>query len=120
MIFCNSKWGGQARHDHQAVEEVRECYQAARDEAAGTPVWQCGWLLEGRYDDGSRYTFPCEAPARFTPERAEGSYACTRGHDHIPAEVRYAEGWDYAADEDEAELLRRHGTQAVAMNGGAI
>jgi hypothetical protein len=117
VIFCNSKWSARpGRHDHQDTATVRACYQAARDEARGIQVWACTWLLEGRYDDGSTYTFECGAPTR---ESADG-YACDHGHDYVTPEARAAQGWDYAADEGEAELLRRYGTQAVAMNGGSI
>lgn len=119
VIHCNSKWSGRAeRHDHRDVATVRACFQAARDEAAGMLVWPCTWLLEGRYDDGSTYTFECGAPTREV--NSLGCYACDHGHDYVPAEVRAAQGWDYAADEGEAALLRQHGVQAVAMNGGSI
>jgi hypothetical protein len=120
VIFCNSKWMGRERHDHQDVAQVRSCYQAAQDVARGTEVWPCTWLLEGRYDDGSRFTFECGSPSRLTPEHGEGSYACESGHDHVPAEVRLEQGWDYAEDAEEAMRLRRNGVQAVAMNGGSI
>lgn len=118
MIICNSRWSGKERHAHTTVGEVRLCFEAARDEAKGIPVWECGWLLEGRYDDGSTYAYPCELPARYTDDR--GSYACAGGHDFVPTQVRMEQGWDYAADEDEACLLRRYGTDAVAMNGSSI
>lgn len=120
VIFCNSKWMGRERHSHEVVTQVRSCYQAARDMTQGIRAWPCTWLLEGRYDDGSKFTFECDAPTRFTPERGEGSYACESGHDHVPAQVRWEQGWDYAEDAEEASRLRRNGVQAVAMNGGAI
>lgn len=118
VIFCDSKWLGKDRHSHRTAAEVRECYLAAHDKAAGTEVWECGWLLEGRYDDGTTYAYPCDAPTRYTDEH--GSYECLSGHGHVPAEVRQAEGWDYASDAEEAAYLRRNGVDAVSALGDSI
>lgn len=115
VIFCNSGWDGLERHDHQTVAEVQACYQAAADVKAGTPVWRCGWLMEGRYDDGSKYSYPCEAQTRYTDDR--GSYECTAGHSHVPVEIRMEQGWDYAGDEGEAYLLAKAGVMPVRMDG---
>ena len=115
VIFCNSGWDGQERHEHASVAEVQECYQAAHDVMRGVEVWRCGWLLEGRYDDGSRYSYPCEAPTRYVGDR--GGYECTAGHNHVPVEVRMEQGWDYAGDEGEAYLLGRAGVLPVGMDG---
>jgi hypothetical protein len=52
--------------------------------------------------------------------RPSGVWACEAGHEHVCAEVRNAEGWDYAHDEVEAALVRRDGTDAVAMDDGSI
>lgn len=120
VIFCRSNWMGRERHEHRTVAEVRSCCEAARDAAAGIEVWPCTWLLEGRYDDGSKFAYECGAPSRLTPERGEGSYACEAGHDHVPAQVRWEQCWDYAEDADEAARLSRNGTRPVAMNGGPI
>lgn len=117
-IVCRSDWNGQDKHSHRTVEEVHACYRAKHDVAKGIEVWACGWLMEGRYDDGSKFTYPCEAPTRYVGGR--GSFECAAGHDHVPAEVRYEQGWDYASDEEEAHYLRSHGIDAVAMNGGSI
>jgi hypothetical protein len=117
VINCNSKWNGADRHQHENVAEVRECFQAAADEKRGIRVWPCSWLLEGRYDDGSVFTYECRAPTRYTDER--DSYACTRGHDHTPAEVRVEQGWDYAEDAQEAAQLARAGVRPVPMSAEA-
>jgi hypothetical protein len=120
VIFCNSKWSHTPdRHEHRSVDEVRACFEAALAEAAGTDVWPCGWLMEARYSDGSRYSLPCEAPTRFTDDR--GSFECAAGHSHVPAQVRWEQGWDYAEDAEEAAYLRgRVGIDAVAMDGTGI
>ena len=49
----------------------------------------------------------CGAPVTET----DRGWTCARGHGHVYAEVRYAEGWDYAEDAGEAELLARAGTE---------
>lgn len=120
VIFCDSKWTGQGayRHDHETVAEVRDCYAAARDENDGKQVWPCDWLLEGRYDDGSKFAYPCGTPARFLDE--DGSFTCVNGHEHISQRVRAELGWEYAEDEDEASRLRGLGIDAVGLDGGSI
>jgi hypothetical protein len=115
VIWCNSRWSCKGlKHAHRTADEVRLCYQAAIDERAGMEVWPCSWLLEGRYDDGSAFTYECMLPTRYTDGR--GSYQCDGGHDHVPAQVRYEQGWDYCT-EDEAEGLMRAGTVPVGMDG---
>lgn len=116
MIWCDSKWSFKGlKHVHRTVAEVKACFEAARTEKLGTEVWPCSWLLEGRYDDSSAYTYECGLPTVYTDRR--GSYRCIGGHDHVPAEVRYEQGWDYAADAGEAALLAKAGTRPVAMDG---
>ena len=118
VILCNSKWSHEPeRHTHPTVERVMLCYAAARDEARGMMVWPCTWLLEGRYDDGSKFTYECRLPTRYDAEAQDGSYACAGGHDFVPPETRYEQGWDYAADEGEAILLGRAGVRPVQMDG---
>lgn len=117
-IVCNSKWNGQERHDHRTVAGVRACFEAAHDVARGIEVWPCGWLMEGRYDDGSIYTYPCEAPTRYTD--GQGSFECAAGHNHSPAWVCEQQGWTYAEDEEEAKRLRGLGVDVVSMRGDSI
>lgn len=114
VIFCNSSLYGRDRHQHQTTAEVQECYQAAQDLAKGIDVWPCSWLVEGAYDDGTKYTDDCNAPTRYTDDR--GSYECTAGHSHVPADICQEQGWDYA-DEDEAAGLMRNGVRPVRMDG---
>lgn len=114
-IRCNSKWAGKDRHEHRTIAEVQACFRAALDEANGVQVWECGWLLEGRYDDGSIYTFECGAPSRFTDEH--GSYKCEAGHDHIALVVQAARGIAYASDLEEARGLAKNGVVPLTMAG---
>lgn len=108
--------GNSAKHEsggpmaHASVEAVRACCQ---DKTIGACTWnvlidtedgpmavECGglmWLLA----DGRGYT-------------------CEFGHERIYDEVRKDEGWDYAADPEEAGLLAGRGVTPVAMNGGPI
>ena len=118
VIFCRSKWLGQERHEHGTVAEVKACAMAARDEARGIQVWPCSWLLEGRYDDWSIFTYPCGAPTRYTDAR--GSYACEGGHDHIALEVQAEMGIAYTDDPAEAAGLRKAGVQPLTMAGAAF
>jgi len=111
-IRCRSGWEG-CTGQHESAIEVKSCFQAKADGA-----WPCSWLMEGRYDDGSLFTFACDAPTRCTDD--EGSYECDRGHSHVPAEVRNRQGWDYAEDHEEALQMVKAGVRPVAMDGTAI
>jgi hypothetical protein len=111
-IVCRSGWEG-CNGGHNVAADVKACFEAKRDGA-----WPCTWLIEGRYDDGSKFTRNCGAPTRYTDE-ARGIYECSAGHDHVPAQVRAAEGWDYAEDGDEAKRLTFHGTEPRTMAGQA-
>jgi hypothetical protein len=118
VIWCNSKWSHKGlRHTHRTVDEVTSCCKAAADERAGTEVWPCSWLLEGRYDDGTPYTYECMLPTRFTG--TDGSYQCIGGHDFVPAQTRFEQGWDYTDDPEEALGLMKHGVRPVQANGQA-
>jgi hypothetical protein len=117
-IRCNSKFAGQERHDHENLLKVQACFRAAQDEAKGIAVWQCSWLLEGRYDDWSIFTYPCEAPTRYTDAR--GSYECEAGHDHIALEVQYEMGIAYTDDPQEAAGLIKAGVRPLTMAGASF
>lgn len=78
----------------------------------------CGWVMNMGVDpeDGEPMLMEC-GHALHVSERG---WRCDNGHEHVTAQVRQMEGWDYAADEEEATLLRKYGVDAVAMNGGSI
>jgi hypothetical protein len=115
-IRCSSGWPA-CPGSHETVGQVKACY-----EAAATPdAWPCTWLMEGRYDDMSIFTYDCGAATTYTEnERGvrDGRYECTRGHNHIPMEIMAAQGMAYASDDDEAIQLRRVGVQPLEMSGG--
>ncbi|HET6286473.1 MAG TPA: hypothetical protein VFG15_06950 [Amycolatopsis sp.] len=97
---------------HATVAAVRACYLARE-------IWPCGWQT-GRVnpEDGEQYVVECDGLTWYLPD--DRGYACEHGHTHIYAEVRQLEGWDYAADPEEAGLLAGRGIQPAAMNGGGI
>ncbi|GAA2679024.1 MULTISPECIES: hypothetical protein [Actinosynnema] len=110
--------GNRSRHTdgkpvvHASVDAVRACCLA--DE-----VWACRWLVARfNHEDGEEYVVECGGLSWHLPD--DRGHTCEHGHDHIYADVREREGWDYAADPDEAGLLAGRGVHPVAMNGGAI
>lgn len=98
---------GNCGNTHFAVATVRDCF-------AGT-TWPCTWLVEV-WREGECYPQECGA-ASWENERG---YECEAGHSHVYAEVRDREGWDYASDAEEAEMMRRNGLDAVGPDGGSI
>ncbi|WP_217231388.1 hypothetical protein [Streptomyces anulatus] len=72
----------------------------------------CGVLVADRDEDGPT-TYECRALVRHT----NSGYSCARGHAHTYAEVRASEGWDYASDPVEAEILAQSGVIGVRADG---
>lgn len=105
---------GNCKKTHRSVEAVRRCY-------AGE-AYPCGWQWEERdrwgvvYDENGPVIHECEALAWDTGR----ALVCEDGHEHVWAEARAAEGWDYAEDADEARRLARVGVASVGMDGGSI
>lgn len=88
----------------------------------------CGWAVErlvGGYwvddEDGpwfieaERIVEECGATAT---EDARG-WSCEAGHSHVFAEVRHAEGWEYAEDAEEARRLTMAGVAPCDLVTGA-
>ena len=107
------------RRERPPIREVAQAITAKRQAALHVPGGgRRGQPLRLRpeHEDGP-VTFECRLPTRFTPERGEGSYACIGGHDHVPAEIRYDEGWDYTDDPAEAAGMMGHGVYPVQPDG---
>lgn len=107
---------GKCKDGHGSVAAVKACY-------AGATVSACTWLVErwfhsGDPDDGGyQAVVDCGAEAIFT----DRGFECAAGHSHVVAEVRSAEGWDYAEDHGEAEILAKWGTEPRDLaTGGAF
>ncbi|MFD7616122.1 hypothetical protein [Streptomyces sp. NPDC059802] len=75
-----------------------------RGPSADDTAEQCGDLIAG-YDEDGPTAYECGAVVR----RTETGHRCERGHAYTYAAYREAEGWDYASDPVEAELLSRAG-----------
>jgi hypothetical protein len=106
---------GKCKKTHTAVGLVKACYQGN--------TGLCGWQynVPTHYSPEAEdfidaYTAECDALS-WWDER--GTY-CEAGHEHVNAQARHDEGWDYAEDIDEATNLRKHGIQAVSMRGDSI
>lgn len=106
---------GYCKKTHSAVALVKACY--AGD--TGPCGWQYNvptvWSPEAE-DFIDAHTAECDALS-WWDER--GTY-CEAGHEHINAETRHDEGWDYVDDAEEARRLRKLGIQAVSMRGDSI
>jgi hypothetical protein len=106
---------GNCKGTHLTVEGVRRCY-------AGT-AHPCGWQFEARDrwgtlrdEDGGAIVRECDALS-WDNGRA---FVCEAGHEHVWAEARAREGWEYAEDADEARSLAKAGIMPVGMDGGSI
>lgn len=102
MFIC-----GNCKKSHRSVETARRCY-------AGD-IFTCGWLYPYQLE-GEQCVGECDAAAWET----DRGFTCEAGHEHVTAQKRLEEGWDYAADPYEAAGLARVGVEPVAMDGGAI
>ena len=88
-------------HTHHSVEAVRRHYSATGD------TWSCTWVIrDGVTGDGEDYLRDCGGLAW---NRPDGGWECEAGHEHTPIEVRYGQGWDYAADAYDAVVLAEAG-----------
>ena len=109
---CTSKWTG-CNGGHTSIAELKTCFSWGYREAGGEKVWPCSWLLEGRYDDGSAYTYECGALSY----EIEGGYTCERGHEHRDMQWMHEHGMAYASDTLEAAALTRRGVQCLMPDG---
>lgn len=103
---------GKCKATHEAVASVRACYDDR--------LFPCNWLVERPapwyYDEETGESWggedgpvieDCGADAIVT----DRGFTCSAGHGHVYAEIRNAEGWEYAEDADEAKRLARAGVE---------
>jgi hypothetical protein len=83
-----------------------------RERCVQANTFPCSWYVLDYNEDGP-YERPCNAAARET----EHGFKCEAGHEHVNAQTRYDEGWDYAEDAEEARYLARNGVMPVQMDG---
>ena len=104
-------------HDyHHSVAQVQVCgtsrYTDPQTGHTHAPAWPCSWLMEFADGESGWAVRECGHPAFHT----ERGHTCAAGHEHVCEEVRHAEGWDYA-DDDEAAALAAAGITPVGMDG---
>lgn len=98
-------------------------------------TFPCTWLVErhphyrgcpardagedcGTCEDAYVTTADCGAPSYILRDQATGAevgWECEDGHQHITAQVRFEQGWEYAEDPEEAGRLARAGVVPVPM-----
>ena len=113
---------GKCKATHASVAAVKACF-------AGATIAPCNWLVERTHwyqdpetgdwwggEDGPSIE-DCGAEAIYT----DRGFECAAGHSHVTAEIRWAEGWDYAEDAGEAARLTKYGTEPRDLvTGGAF
>lgn len=113
MIRC-----GHCDLSHYTVAQARMCatglYFDPDTGAVREGCAPCTWMIAtGRYsEDGAEIIRDCGHPS-WCDERG---WRCAAGHEHVRAEIRADEGWDYA-DADEAAALAAAGVRPVHMDG---
>jgi len=109
---------GKCKELHHSAAAVRACY-------AGATIAPCNWLVErftpGEYvgDDWLEEVTreeDCGAEAIYD----DRGFTCDAGHSHVRAEIRNAEGWEYAEDADEALLLAKAGVDPRDLVTGGV
>lgn len=97
---------GHCQKRHRCVALVKAC-------AAGE-LFACNWLVFDQGEDGP-FTRDCGADAWYTHDGR--GWECDRGHSHVDAETRAAQGWDYADGPVEARRLAEAGVFPMLMDG---
>jgi len=113
--------GNQAKHTettyHENIAAVRACHRGETHPCNWLVSISAGWSSEIE-DWVDARSVECGATSW---ELADGrGWTCAAGHEHIHAEVRDAERWDYADGPEEARRLAAVGVASVGMDGGPI
>lgn len=111
---------GKCKELHRSAAAVRACY-------AGATIAPCDWLVErftpgeyvgdeGDWLEGVTLVEDCGAEAIYD----DRGFTCDAGHSHVRAEIRNAEGWEYAEDADEASRLTKAGVEPRDLVTGGM
>ena len=109
MAIC-----GYCKKPHQYAKSISACYRG--------DLFECDWLVnrvggwmseEGEYESYDEVVL-CGAEAIVDSR----GFECANGHSHVYAEIRSAEGWDYAGDGQEAARLTKAGVQPRDLVSG--
>jgi hypothetical protein len=106
---------GKCKEKHLTVDAVRACH--TRD------TFACHWLIErpaGWHVEAEDFVEASIIECGALAWEHERGWTCETGHEHIYAEVRSREGWEYAEDENEARGLAKAGVFPVDMQGRAF
>jgi hypothetical protein len=99
---------GHCQRPHHYAATARACSQDR--------TFVCDWLVQlpgQEYTDFEPIIRECGATAVVT----ERGFECEAGHEHVNAETRDAEGWDYASDEEEAAVRAKYGYESRLPDG---
>ncbi|GIH86475.1 hypothetical protein [Planobispora rosea] len=99
---------GNCHRRHSSIAAVRACSQ-------GSEISSCSWLVDTGHctEDGEAVIVECGADS-WTTDRG---WRCATGHSHVPADIRYQEGWDYVTADEAAGFANETGRLPVLMNG---
>lgn len=111
---------GNCTETHTSIAAVRACHTG--------DLFACHWAVEypGRWvvidEETGESDFieggigDCGAEAIVT----ERGWTCSAGHEHVTAETRHSEGWDYAECFEEAAGMYRVGVEPRTMSGHLV
>jgi hypothetical protein len=117
-ITCGNHPEAATEVKHLSVEAVRQCHLNPETFACTRLIERTNLIEAPEGETWEPYTSIVECGALAWP--TDRGWECDAGHDHVDAQTRQQEGWDYAHDGQEAAQLRKQGVGAVAMNGGSI
>ena len=99
---------GHCERQHHYADTARACSQGR--------TFVCDWLVELPGTEETDYQ-PRVVECGSTAISDERGFHCEAGHEHVELEVRLAEGWDYASDEQEAAGRAGYGYESRLPDG---
>lgn len=116
-IRCGNRAVHAETTHHESVAAVRACHRGETHPCNWLIEIPAGWVpeiedwMEARVEECGATSWELEDGRGWT---------CAAGHEHISAEVRDREGWDYADGPEEARRLAKVGVASVGMDGRPI